>query len=206
MEILNPSALEYGVARFTLPGQDECGDDHVLRNSGRAMLFAVVDGVGHGIEAAAAAKLAASTLAKSPHEALHSLVYACHELLRPTRGVALSLASINLAGGLMTWLGIGNVQGVLLRAGSAGRSPDHQALLLRAGIVGVQLPALQQVVLPLAPGDMLVFATDGIRGSFAESLSALEAPQKAADRILRQYRSGNDDALVFVARFSGNGL
>ena len=205
MEILNPSAFEYGLARFILPGQDECGDDHVVRNSGRAILFAVVDGVGHGSEAAAAAKLAVSTLAKCPQESLDSLVYACHEQLRPTRGAALSLASIGFASGRMTWLGIGNVQGILLRAASTGRS-HQQALLLRPGIVGVQLPALQRTVLPFAPGDMLVFATDGIRGSFAENLSALESPQKAADRILRQYCSGSDDALVFVARFSGNGL
>jgi len=35
------------------------------------------------------------------------------------------------------------------------------------------------------------------------SLSALENPQRAADRILEQYQSGADDALVLVVRLAG---
>jgi hypothetical protein len=42
-----------------------------------------------------------------------------------------------------------------------------------------------------------------IRGDFSVGLSARENPQRAADRILKQYRSGNDDALVLVARLMG---
>jgi hypothetical protein len=58
-------------------------------------------------------------------------------------------------------------------------------------------------VLPVAKGDTLVFVTDGIRGDFAEGLSALESPQRAADKILKQHCRGNDDALVLVARLTG---
>jgi serine phosphatase RsbU (regulator of sigma subunit) len=205
MEILNPSAFEYGVARFTLPGQEECGDDHVVWNRGRDVLLAVVDGLGHGREAAAAAKLATSALAHRNHDPAHSLVYSCHDHLRGTRGVALSLAFVDPERGLMTWLGIGNVQGFLVRRDPRERA-YQQSLLLRAGIVGIQLPVLQPALLPVVAGDTLVFATDGIRGPFVESLSPLEAPKKAADRILRQYCSGNDDALVLVARFSGKAV
>jgi serine phosphatase RsbU (regulator of sigma subunit) len=205
METLSASAMDYGVARFTLPGQEDCGDDHIVANRGNGVLIGVVDGVGHGREAAAAAKLATSTLAKCARTSLDSVVYTCHEQLRKTRGVALSLASIDVATSLMTWLGIGNVQGVLVRAASAERA-YQQVLLLRAGIVGIQLPVLQHALLPVSRGDTLVFATDGVRGDFAQDLSPFEAPQKAADRILQQYRSGNDDALVFVARFSGRAL
>jgi hypothetical protein len=58
-------------------------------------------------------------------------------------------------------------------------------------------------VLPIAKGDTLVFVTDGIRGEFVEGLSSLESPQRAADKILKQYGRGNDDALVLVARLTG---
>jgi negative regulator of sigma-B (phosphoserine phosphatase) len=58
-------------------------------------------------------------------------------------------------------------------------------------------------VFPIAKGDTLVFATDGIRGEFAENLSALESPQRAADRILEHHCRGNDDALVLVVRLTG---
>jgi serine/threonine protein phosphatase PrpC len=79
----------------------------------------------------------------------------------------------------------------------------QEMLLLRAGVVGSQLPPLQATVVPIAPGDTLFFATDGIRGDFAESLSVRENPQRAANRILEKYHSGNDDALVLVVRLEG---
>jgi hypothetical protein len=58
-------------------------------------------------------------------------------------------------------------------------------------------------VLPVAKGDTLVFVTDGIRGEFAESISPLESPQRAADRILERHCRGNDDALALVVRLTG---
>jgi len=48
-----------------------------------------------------------------------------------TRGVVLSLASIDPAHGMMTWLGVGNVQGVLMRA-NAKNGNGQESLLLRA--------------------------------------------------------------------------
>jgi len=124
-----------------------------------------------------------------------------HEKLRATRGVVLSLAFIDAEHGMMTWLGVGNVQGVLMRA-DAKKGGMQESLLLRAGVVGSQLPALQATVLPIVQGDTLFFATDGVRSDFSVTLSARENPQRAADRILEQYRSGNDDALVLVARIT----
>jgi hypothetical protein len=114
----------------------------------------------------------------------------------------LSLASIDTSHGLMTWLGVGNVQGVLMRADTK-KENGQETLLLRGGVVGSQLPPLQATVLPIAQGDTVYFATDGIRRDFAQSLSALENPQRAADRILEQFQNGNDDALVLVARLTG---
>jgi phosphoserine phosphatase RsbX len=193
--------VEYGVAQFVLPGQKESGDRHLVCCSPNSIRIAAIDGIGHGEEAAAAAKLAVSALEAPMDELPISLVQLCHEKLRSTRGVVLSLASIDPLNGMMTWLGVGNVQGALLRTG-ANRGAVQEMLLLRAGVVGAQLPALQASVLPVAKGDTIVFATDGIRGEFAEDLSALEHPQRLADRILERYCRGNDDALVLVARLT----
>ena len=79
----------------------------------------------------------------------------------------------------------------------------QESLLLRAGVVGSQLPPLQATLIPIARGDTIFFATDGIRSDFSDTLSARENPQRAADRILRQYRRGNDDALVLATRLTG---
>ncbi len=202
MAAINVPLVEYGVANFVLPGQGESGDRHLICCAGDGILIAAVDGIGHGEEAAYAAEAAISILKANAEEPVISLVERCHEDLRSTRGVVLSLASIDPEHGMMTWLGVGNVQGVLMRAG-AQKGSAEEVLLLRGGGVGSQLPALQAAVLPIAKGDTLVFVTDGIRSEFVEGLSALESPQRAADKILKRHGKGKDDALVLVVRLTG---
>ncbi|HXJ07717.1 MAG TPA: SpoIIE family protein phosphatase [Candidatus Acidoferrum sp.] len=190
------------MANSILPGQSASGDRHLVCCGGDGILIAAIDGLGHGEEAAIAAEAAISILKASRYEPVISLLERCHEGLRSTRGVVLSLASIDPKHGMMTWIGVGNVQGVLMRAG-AKKGRAEEVLLLRGGVVGSQLPALQAAVLPIAKGDTLVFVTDGIRSEFVDGLSALESPQRAADKILKQHGSGNDDALVLVLRLTG---
>jgi serine/threonine protein phosphatase PrpC len=202
VEIIKEPMIEYGVAKFVLPGQGESGDHHLVCCNRNGILVAAIDGIGHGEEAANAAKAAVALLRRSADEPIISLVERCHDKLRATRGAVLSLACVDSEHGMMTWLGVGNVQGVLMRA-DARNGNTQESLLLRAGVVGSQLPALQATVLPIVRGDTLFFATDGVRSDFSVALSAKENPQRAADRILEQYRSGNDDALVLVARLTG---
>jgi hypothetical protein len=194
--------VEYGVAKFVLPGQGESGDHHLVCCKQNGILVAAIDGIGHGEEAANASKTAAALLRSCADEPIITLVERCHEKLRATRGVVLSLACMDPEHGMMTWLGVGNVQGVLMRS-DAKKGNGQESLLLRAGVVGSQLPALQATVLPILRGDTLFFATDGVRSDFSVTLSARENPQRAADRILEQYRTGNDDALVLVTRLTG---
>jgi len=77
---------------------------------------------------------------------------------------------------MMTWLGVGNVHGVLMRS-DARKGNVQESLLLRDGVVGSQLPALQATVLLIVRGGTLFFATDGVRSDFSMALSARENPQ-----------------------------
>ena len=192
---------EYGVAKFVLAGESESGDQHLVCCNNTALLVAAVDGIGHGAEAASAAREAIAWLRNGIGEPIISLVSGCHEQLRSTRGVVLSLASIDMKQRLMTWLGVGNVHGVLVRADK--KSNAQETLLLRGGVVGDHLPQLQPSILPVAQGDLLVFATDGVRTDFSRTLSTLENPQRAADRILKNFSNGSDDALVLALRITG---
>lgn len=194
--------VEYGVAKFALPGQGESGDRHLVCCNRSGILIAAIDGIGHGGEAASVSETAATLLKNLADEPIISLVERCHQKLRGTRGVVLSLACVDHEHGMLTWLGVGNVQGVLMHRGSR-KGPVQESLLLRAGVVGSQLPPLQASVVRVAREDTLFFATDGIRKDFVETLTRLENPQRAADRILNNYRSGNDDALVLVVRLTG---
>ena len=204
METISAPIVEYGVAKFALAGQGASGDQHIVRCKESGVLIAAIDGLGHGEEAANAARVAADVLMADGNEPVISLVERCHEQLRTTRGVVLSVAFIDRAHALMTWLGVGNVQGVLVRADSK-LGNAQETLLLRGGVVGAQLPPLLAMMLPVRRGDTVYFVTDGVRSDFARSLTTLENPQRAAERILSRYRTGYDDALVLVTRLTGVG-
>lgn len=199
---MKASLLEWGVAALTLPGQAESGDRHLVEPFRGGMLVAVVDGLGHGDEAAAAARTAVTALERHAEQPVISLLKTCHEHLRSTRGVVLSVASFNGVDGTMTWLGVGNVEGWLVRA-DPGAIPHYESLLLRGGVVGGQLPPLYASIIAITPGDTLIFATDGIDGDFGRSLTASDPPQRTADRILAHHAKRTDDALVLVARYVG---
>ncbi len=200
---LGPAArAEWAVARRAAPGEQESGDLHVVECFPGGTLLAAVDGLGHGAEAAIAARAAVDVLRAHAPESVIALVRRCQRALRETRGVVMSLATFNAPDSSLTWLGIGNVGGVLVRADPAG-GPPRESLLLRGGVVGYRLPVLSAAVLTVNPGDLLVFATDGVDASFAPEPAGNTALQPLADRILDQWGKNTDDALVLVARFLG---
>jgi hypothetical protein len=75
--------------------------------------------------------------------------------------------------------------------------------LLRSGIVGYQLPALRASAVPVAPGDLLVFATDGISAGFTDGLAWRDSAKQVAKGILERHYKGTDDALVLAVRYLG---
>jgi serine phosphatase RsbU (regulator of sigma subunit) len=166
-------------------------------------LLAVVDGLGHGKEAAEAAAVAISTLQTYAQESIISMINHCHERLRGTRGVVMSLALFNANDGTLTWAGVGNVEGILVQIGHHSL-PQYESLLLRSGVVGGELPRLFASTIAVARGDTLIFATDGVRAGFEGHLNWRQSPQQIADSILASHGRKDDDALVFVARYLGS--
>jgi phosphoserine phosphatase RsbX len=202
MEALITPALEWAVADLVQPGQSESGDRSVVLATGEGGLVAVVDGLGHGAEAASAAKVAVRALERGANRPVVQLFRDCHSSLIGTRGAVISAAAFNARGETMTWLGVGDVEGRLLRAPSSA-SPRMESLLLRGGVVGVHLPTLVSEVVPIHRGDTLIFATDGVRSDFLDApLPPLES-QALADYILAHWGTQTDDALVLVVRYLG---
>ncbi len=199
---MDATCLEWSTVSSAMPGESESGDSYLACAAPNGMLVAVLDGLGHGGEAAAAARVAVETLERYSYEPVIALLGRCHEALKPTRGVAMSLATFNARYGTMTWIGVGNVEGFLLRGDA--RLPNEQ-LLLRSGIVGSRLPLLQAAVIPVNPGDTLLFTTDGVAHDFVRSIVINGPLQAIADRVLAKANKGTDDALVMIARYLGPG-
>lgn len=201
---LQAAILEVGTAGMACaaPGDGlESGDLHVVVPFAAGALVAVIDGLGHGSEAAAAARVAAAALVRHAALPVLQLIELCHTELRRTRGAVMSLVQFSAADSSVTWAGVGNVEGILLRG--ADRERGREAIPMRAGVVGYRLPPLREQRVPLSPGDTLVMATDGVRSGFASDLALDRTPQALADSILARDGKQSDDALVLVARYMG---
>jgi phosphoserine phosphatase RsbX len=196
--------LDWAVAARPLAGQPCSGDLHGVAPFPGGVLVAVVDGLGHGPEAADVARRLIDTVEEHPGDSVEALLRRSDEALRGTRGAVVSLASFDGRRQEMTWLGLGNVEGILFRAPSNARL-GREALVLRGGVVGSRLPSIRAASLPVGPGDTLIFATDGIRADFSEHAQLGQTPRQLADRILASCAKASDDALVLVARYLGGG-
>jgi serine/threonine protein phosphatase PrpC len=192
--------LEWSTAAATMPGESVSGDRHWAGPVANGMVFAVIDGLGHGRAAAAASKIAVAMLRQYAGEPLIELLHRCHDSLRATRGVAMSLAEFNTADCVLTWIGVGNVEGALMHL--EPELPCHK-LLLRSGVVGSHLPTLRAEQLPIRPGDILTMVTDGVTAEHAMRVAMDAKIKSVADGILASACKGNDDALVLAARYRG---
>lgn len=191
------AALAWGWAGSAL--QVESGDLHVVVTFPGGALVGLIDGLGHGPHAAEAARAAAAVLEAHASDSLAILVQHCHDALRKTRGAVMSLASFRAADSSMTWLGVGNVDAVLI--GSDGTRTE--ALVGRGGVVGYQVPTLRANTVRVSPEDTLIMVTDGISGGFTADLAIASSPQEIADTILARFTKSSDDAHVVVARYLG---
>lgn len=192
---------QWGFATRKRPGESDSGDRHLVMEPPGGLLMAVVDGAGHGPEAATAAELAVQTLAKAAASGipLVDLVRLCHDRLRGTRGGVMSLGLIQAQDNSLEWLGIGNVEGAVFKAVSGKIGPAR--LLLRNGVVGMWLPPLKPYTLSLASGDMVILVTDGIDIRFMEQLPPTNDPQILAESIVSNFGRQDDDALALVVRY-----
>lgn len=193
--------IDWHVAIRPQPGQRVCGDNYVVEPYPGGVLLGLVDGLGHGIKAANASQTAVDALKKRPHEPVTEIIEQCHRATRQTRGSVLSLASLK-HDGAMTWIGVGNVTGVVVRNG--GTSTTREYLLVRGGVVGYRLPPLRTFALSLNPGDTLIFASDGIRSGFLEDIPVHLSPRELAENLLRRFGRDTDDASILVARFTNS--
>ena len=112
--------IDWAVATRALAGQKVCGDQYLVQPFPSGVLVAVVDGLGHGEEAITAANLALAAVQEHAQEAVVPLLRSCHKRLQGTRGVVMSLASFSAPDSSLTWAGVGDVEGIVLRAAPHG--------------------------------------------------------------------------------------
>ena len=195
--------VDWAVAERPLVGGSESGDRALVVVTDDAALIGAVDGLGHGPEAARVAEPAVEAVRSFVNEPLPSLLLRCHDALRGSRGAALSLSRLSARDGTLAWIGVGNVEGRLVRTDGGG-AVFVDSLVSARGIVGDRLPELEETTLPIQRGDLVLLATDGIDPAFADSLRPYGTAEELASRILAEHWKATDDAIVVVARYLGS--
>ena len=196
---LSDACIEWAAARAVAPGHRDSGDEFCVRQFAHHTMIAVLDGLGHGQAAALTAREGVRLLEQAQTPDVVQLVRQCHEGLRGSRGLVMSLATFDSRDNTMTWIGVGNVSGTL----RCSLPPARRTLLLRGGLVGNALPRLQLATVPVTEGDTLIFATDGV-ANIDDRLLQGPSLQRIAEQILARWRTGRDDALALVARYRGS--
>ena len=196
--------IEWAAKARPRPGEQVCGDRSIAVDlSLTGALVGVLDGLGHGAEAATAATRGVKVLREACAEPLEELIQLCHHALSGTRGAAMTLARIDFRADTLRWIGVGNVTANLVTKHPGGVEVRSSARLA-GGIIGYRIP---EVVAPqevsIRPGDLLVIATDGIAEDHLESIDFAAPAVAIAEQIVRSHGRDDDDALVLTARHRG---
>lgn len=186
-----------GGINVPLPGEEICGDAWVVRSHDRGVDVMVVDGLGHGPEAAKAATAAVNAFrargGRSPVQHLE----AADDALQATRGAAVGVAVIDLQQKEVTYGGVGNTVAIIV----TGDATQH--LVSFGGIVGQRRIPLREFRSPWLPESMFIAHSDGIatRWSLA-AYPGLEThhPSIIAGVLYRDFARGRDDASVIVIK------
>jgi negative regulator of sigma-B (phosphoserine phosphatase) len=193
-----PASLDRGVAGVAHEGETRSGDLAVFVPTTAGGLACVIDGLGHGPEAADAAERCAEVVRANAELEARALLSACHEALLTTRGAVMTAAWFDLERSQLAWAGVGNVDARLVHHGPEQR---EDVALVFGGVLGYRMPRVRAATMPLERGDLLVMITDGIDAAISPALASGGAAQAMADRILTTHGKGSDDALAVVVRY-----
>jgi negative regulator of sigma-B (phosphoserine phosphatase) len=180
-------------AQISIPmlGEIKNGDAALVREpKADEHWLAVIDGLGHGPDAAVAAQAAIARLEELPAgTSVDTAMQDMHRHLRGTRGAAATLCIIR--GDDMEACAVGNV--ALLSVNCT------VPLVLSAGVLGHQVAKFRISQSKLKPGARLALLSDGVSTRFRlEDFRQLE-PALACQEIMTRYRRTHDDASVLIA-------
>jgi hypothetical protein len=197
-----PSSLTYGAVNIAIKGEEVCGDAFLAIPGPSRSLYMVVDGLGHGPNAAEAAEEALLTVQGSADEAPGEIIVRTHDALKKTRGAAMSIAIVEHERKLVTYAGIGNISSAIV-TGTLSRS-----LVSQNGTLGAILPRVHEYTYPIQDSSCLIMYSDGLNSK--SSVSGYPGllgrpPEMIAGMLYRDFSRKRDDATVLVAMLGGDG-
>jgi hypothetical protein len=192
------SAIQYGSICLPVAGEEECGDDWIIKVNPDSVDILVVDGLGHGPEAAVAAAAAVDTVTRAPASLdTAALIEAMHLSLMSTRGAAAAVAKFDIASGIVKFTGIGNISATVVE--QTGR----KQLVSHNGIVGNNMRKVQEFEQAWPADGLFIMCSDGISTQWdLDKYPGLHYcnPALIAGILFRDFARVRDDATVLVMK------
>lgn len=179
------------------PGERVCGDGWNFHEAPDRIVTVLVDGIGHGWQAAEAAEEAIHTFGKYAELGPHRILQNMHDALRKTRGAVAAVAEIRLAEQTLVYAGVGNISAVVV---DPNRSRN---LISHSGTLGAAAPRIQEFRSEWSRNSVLVMHSDGVQtrwdlGAYAGLIA--KHPALIGGALLRDFRRQRDDASVVVIK------
>ncbi len=190
-------SLEVAGVVVPFPGERFCGDAWTYHRDRDRMVVLIVDGLGHGPDAADAAGEAVKSFAKHAHHAPGAILARMHDALKKTRGAAAAVVEVALAGKTLTYAGVGNTSGVILSSRVSRNLVSHN------GTLGMLAPKIQEFHVEWPDDAILLLHSDGVQSRWDLSGYAgllAKHPAVIGGALLRDFRRKHDDASVVVVK------
>lgn len=180
-------------------GCEHCGDAVAHWQVDALHILCVVDGLGHGRDAQAAAQASMAYVEGHLTRPLTEIFAECDRAVTSTRGVAMGIARVDTDRGTLEYAAVGNTRAML----STGRTRRY--LISCPGIVGGGYRRLQAETLELAPAQRLFLYTDGLPRRLDhqdfQSRLASDPPQLLANELLTTLGNQRDDNALMIYQY-----
>jgi anti-sigma regulatory factor (Ser/Thr protein kinase) len=181
----------------SMPGQDVCGDAWLVQQGRGRTLVTVMDGLGHGEQALAAAQAGIAAAVAAPGGTALDVLTDIHRALRHTRGAAGSVIAVDFGAKTVAVAGLGNIATAIV-----GPSTARQGVSL-GGILGHEARLMREYLYPWPTDALLVVHSDGLISHW--SLDAYPGLRRRHPAVIcgvlyRDFQRGRDDVVVVVGR------
>jgi len=196
------NGIEYGIVCLPMPGQEVSGDGWRVESLGAKYTCTLVDGLGHGPDAAIPAQAALAIAHEYRDKAPAEIVERAHGALRSTRGAALAVGEIDPASRLVRFCGVGNIAATIINKAGIRHLVSYN------GIVGQEARKIAEFTYPWSPDSLLIMHSDGLSTHWdLRNYPALmqRHPALIAGVLYRDFSRGRDDITVLAARELADG-
>lgn len=190
--------LEIGFRSTPKHGQDVCGDAWAIKYHHATLWITLLDGLGHGPMASAAAMEGIRSFRSAGDDVSpEDVIRGAHQDMRSTRGAVMAVAKIDLAQQNLVFAGVGNiVAGIRNRDGVS-----H--LLSTDGTVGYNMRAIRQTTNAYHRGNVFIATTDGLstRWNLNKHPGLLAKHASLIAAVLhRDFGRDSDDATIIAVK------